>query len=61
MLFVGKFIVSIVTDPSENKLYYTDGHRMTVAVVNLATGEIRKIVKKTFGMACGLTVDRKRR
>ena len=61
MLFAGNFIVSIVTDPVENKLYYTDRGKRHVSVINLATGESTKIVKRTPGIACGLAVDRKAR
>ena len=61
MLFAGNFIVSIITDPLESKLYYTDRGKHTVNVVKLATGENTKIVKRTPGIACGLAVDRKAR
>ena len=61
MLCIGRFIVSIVVDPLENKLYYTDRGKRTVSVVKLATGKNTKIVKRTSGMACGLAVDRKAR
>ena len=61
MLIVGRFIVSIVIDPLENKLYYTDRGKRTVSVVKLATGKNTKLVKRTPGMACGLAVDRKAR
>ena len=61
MLFVGIFIVSIVIDPLDNKLYYTDRDKRTVNVIKLATGENTKIVKRTPGRACGLAVDRKAR
>ena len=61
ILFPGPFSGGFVTDPFENKLYYTDRSKSSVNMVKLETGEMIIIVRKTFGNPYGLAVDRNSR
>ena len=61
ILCAGSFSGGFVTDPFENKLYYTDRSKYSVNMVELETGAMTIIVKKTFERPYGLALDRKSR
>ena len=61
ILFAGTFSGGFVTDPFENKLYYTDRSKSSVNMVELETGAMTMIVRKTIGSPYGLALDRKSR
>ena len=61
VVFAGKWVLGIVIDPCENKLYYTDGEKHSVNMVMLNTGERKKILNTGSAKPGGLALDRRAR